>query len=612
MHLRFLKKHTERMLIMLHIDEKFKDNSPVKTVENILARLREHGFEVEEHWYDSGIEHCHSVTVTIAGTRLTANGKGVTKELARASGHAEMMERLQSGYRGAGGIEFPDVRMMNREELLDENREHFERMAHRIEETQNEHFTAEDIADHCLLFGTMERCKSVAFYDTNADRKVHIPYYFLRNLYGSNGLAAGNSAAEAIVQGFSEIVERYCQRYFLEGKLTPPDIPEEYLAQFKTAYNVIEQVRAAGYTVIVKDCSLGEGYPVVASAIVDPKTRSSRVMFGSSPVFEIALERSLTESFQGCGIKAMPFIKGFHVGKRRSTNEVEAAFTKGQANYPFEFFAKQASYEFKPVEDRSAMSNQDLVAYILRYLKMKDRTLLIRDLSHLGFHTYRLIVPGMSELHTYMFSGEPSNYRLRGDTIHVRGDLRKANAEQLKSYCLLYHNDATLVGDRPNFKAMTGVHLKLDAVQDRFFTLMSLAYAAWELKELKQAHAYASEAKLYANPQLSDYMECLCYMVELLCNGYTLDEAAHLMSRFYDLRLLVTAQVGCANGNPFENFLVTCNRKCDACAYAKMCEYPVNQSVTDRVNAAVAKFDIDAAFANLRECITNAKEKEQL
>jgi len=595
---------------MLHIDEKFKDNSPVKTVENIQDRLREHGFEVHEDWYDSGVEHCHSIGVTITGTSLSAYGKGVTRELARASGHAELMERLQSGYRGAGSLNFPDIRMMNREELLEENSALFACMAHRIEETQGEHLSAEDIVEHCLLFGTMERCKSVAFYDTASDRKVYIPYYFLRNLYGTNGLAAGNSTAEAIVQGFSEIVERYCQRYFLEGKLTPPDVPEEYLAQFKTAYNVIEQVRASGYTVIVKDCSLGEGYPVVASAIVDTKNRSSRVMFGSSPVFEIALERSLTEVFQGCAIKAMPFIKGFHVGKRRSTNEVEAAFTKGHANYPFEFFAKQASYEFKPVEDRSGLSNQDLLAYILRYLKMKDRTLLIRDLSHLGFHTYRLIVPGMSELHTYMFSGKPSNYRLRGDTIHVRGDLRKADTEQLKSYCLLYHNDATQVGAKPSFKAMTGIHLKLDKKQDRFFTLMSLAYAAWELKDLKQAHAYASEAKLYANPQLSDYMECLCYMVELLCNDYTLDEAAHLMSRFYDLRLLVTAQVGCANGNPFANFMVTCNHKCETCGYAKMCEYPVNQSVTDRVNAAVAKFDIDAAFANLCECIVNAKEKE--
>jgi len=595
---------------MLHIDEKFKDNSPIKTVENIQSKLREHGFEVEEEWFESGIEHCHSIGVTIAGTCLTAYGKGVTKDLARASGHAELMERLQSGYRGAGAIEFPDMRLMNRDELLEENYEHFARMAQRIEETQQEHFTAEDIADHSLFFGTMEHCKSVAFYDTDADRKVYIPYFLLRNLYGTNGLAAGNSTAEAIVQGFSEIVERYCQRYFLEGKLTPPDVPEDYLARFKTAYEVIEQVRAAGYMVIVKDCSLGEGYPVVASAIIDTKNRSSRIMFGSSPVFEIALERSLTEAFQGCAIKAMPFIKGFHVGKRRSTNEVESAFTKGRANYPFEFFAEQASYEFKPFDDRSCMSNQDLVAYILRYLKKKERTLLIRDLSHLGFHTYRLIVPGMSELHTYMFSGKPSNYRLRADTILVRGDLRKAGTEQLKEYCLLYHNDATQVDAKPNFKAMTGIQLKLDAKQDRFFTLMSLAYAAWEVKDLKQAHAYAAEAKLYANPQLRDYMECLCYMIELLINGYSLDAAAHLMSRFYDLRLLVTAQVGCANGNPFVSFLVTCNRKCDACGYAKMCEYPVNQSVTERVNAAVAKFDIDASFENLRECIMNAKEME--
>ena len=127
---------------MMHIDEKFKDNSPVKTVENIRNLLHEHGIEVEEKWNDSGIDHCHSMRLTIAGTTFGTNGKGVSKELARASGHAELMERLQSGYCGAGNLQFPDFAETSKEDLLRENRKYFTAIAERIEQTEQRKFTA--------------------------------------------------------------------------------------------------------------------------------------------------------------------------------------------------------------------------------------------------------------------------------------------------------------------------------------------------------------------------------------------------------------------------------------------------------------------------------------
>ena len=80
---------------MKNIDERFKDASPVDTVNRIRRLMQTNGFGVEEEWRESGIKNCFSVRVTIAGTKLSSFGKGVTKELARASGHAELMERLQ-------------------------------------------------------------------------------------------------------------------------------------------------------------------------------------------------------------------------------------------------------------------------------------------------------------------------------------------------------------------------------------------------------------------------------------------------------------------------------------------------------------------------------------
>ena len=112
----------------VHIDEKFKDASPVDTVSRILGILNEAGLSVTEKWNESGVINCYSLRVTIDGTGLGTNGKGVTKELARASGYAELMERLQTGNLGVGKIVYNDSKLVDREELLNTTRGLFERI----------------------------------------------------------------------------------------------------------------------------------------------------------------------------------------------------------------------------------------------------------------------------------------------------------------------------------------------------------------------------------------------------------------------------------------------------------------------------------------------------
>ena len=75
------------------IDEKFKDSSPVETVNKINSLLAAHGLRVTEHWSYSDVANCYALRVTVDGTAFGTNGKGVTKELANASAHAELMER---------------------------------------------------------------------------------------------------------------------------------------------------------------------------------------------------------------------------------------------------------------------------------------------------------------------------------------------------------------------------------------------------------------------------------------------------------------------------------------------------------------------------------------
>lgn len=137
------------------------------------------------------------------------------------------------------------------------------------------------------------------FYSVTEDKLVYVPKQLLMPLFSSTGNCAGNTAQEAIVQGISEIVERWFQRHFLCLDIVPPTIPEDYLRQFSRAYNTITDIRSKGYDVIVKDCSMGSGYPVIATAVIDKRKHTYHVHLGASPIFEIALGRSLTETFQG-------------------------------------------------------------------------------------------------------------------------------------------------------------------------------------------------------------------------------------------------------------------------------------------------------------------------
>ncbi|MBF8984390.1 YcaO-like family protein [Lutibacter sp. B2] len=92
--------------------------------------------------------------------------------------------------------------------------------------------------------------------------------------------------------------------------MTPPTIPKSYLEDFPKINNMIKQIDSNGnYEVIVKDCSLNKGYPVVCVLYINKDDQTYFIKFGAHPIFEIAVERTLTELFQGQNIKSMKGVK---------------------------------------------------------------------------------------------------------------------------------------------------------------------------------------------------------------------------------------------------------------------------------------------------------------
>ena len=83
---------------MQDVNIRFKDFPPEVTVARIKGILEDLGIQLTEYWNDSGIENCWSLRVN-SDTLFPcgSNGKGVSKELARASAYGEFIERIPCG-----------------------------------------------------------------------------------------------------------------------------------------------------------------------------------------------------------------------------------------------------------------------------------------------------------------------------------------------------------------------------------------------------------------------------------------------------------------------------------------------------------------------------------
>ena len=76
---------------------RYKEVTPAETVKKLKKLLDELGIEVEEKWSDKSSVDTYSLRITIKGTDIGQNGKGMTKEFAMASAYAEFFERFQNG-----------------------------------------------------------------------------------------------------------------------------------------------------------------------------------------------------------------------------------------------------------------------------------------------------------------------------------------------------------------------------------------------------------------------------------------------------------------------------------------------------------------------------------
>ena len=122
----------------------------------------------------------------------------------------------------------------------------------------------------------------------------------------SNGCAAGNTLAEAIVQGFLELVERDAYAIWWYNRLQRPEVD---LGQFQDSYvrDLQSQLGENGRRLWVLDVTSDLGVPTFVAIVHWMQNSQENIEFGSGAHFDarIALLRALTELNQFLSIGLM-------------------------------------------------------------------------------------------------------------------------------------------------------------------------------------------------------------------------------------------------------------------------------------------------------------------
>lgn len=416
---------------------KFKEKSPKETLEYIFGILEEVGIEYEEAWLPVSDIGTYSLRVTIKGTNIGSNGKGMTEEYARASAFAEFVERLQN-FKTAQNhtyvslferskfefLYFPEEKYLSAEELIDDNSAYIKMFMERRKASnasRDEKIAAFQKSQKMDYNISRERNKylCIPFYSLRENKTQYLPYMSFNTYYGSNGMCAGNTQAEALVQGMSEICERIAHRRIMTERPSFPDIPESYLKKFPEIYNMYQLVKEnKDYEVFLKDCSFGGKYPVAGLYVIEKNTGRYGLKLGAHPDYGIAMERVFTEATQGVTIKSFSqksFLDFTNRGVSSNVNIVNG-FKTSDANYPYELILSPPTYKFTEAPATLGKTNSELLENMLRDFLNDGHDILIHDCSYLGFPSYHIIIPGQSEMNL----GDDSAFEGDNTRFHVK------------------------------------------------------------------------------------------------------------------------------------------------------------------------------------------------
>lgn len=387
--------------------KKYKEKSPQETIDKIINILNFLKIETSilENISDDG-SYSYYISCFYNGKKIGfSNGKGTTKEFALASGLAEFMERLSNDF-----LKAENYFLLNKK-LMEESFETNNFFVHHDEKilTIPELMSNEIILELYKTYGTVflsflhgkdkdAKFITLPFKNVHNDKIGYLPIYDtgISLLFGSNGMCAGNSEKEALIQGISELLERYCLiESFLYSDIDIPNIPLSILDKYPYIKKICDEFKKNNFSVQIKDLSFGGKFPVVGVIVKDLKTGKAKFNAGAFPVLHIALERCFTEILQNKNISSLSdSLENIFEMNHTTSFNMHKIFTTYNGHYPNRInYPTHFNYNLSAFIDdvNEEMSIPDIYEYLIRLLKNNNINCWFRDCSYYGFNAYQVL-----------------------------------------------------------------------------------------------------------------------------------------------------------------------------------------------------------------------------
>lgn len=521
----------------------FKDEKPQITAEKIKDILKNNNLKIEEHciFLNNNDNSPVSLRAALFGIDIIGtNGKGTNIDNARASAYAEFMERLQNQFLiELNGTDYnwaPDEIMTDYTDMYNDlNKKQDLLYLLNISKNILENGKANNV------FNKSDDCKFllIPFYSVKDEKAINLPIKVINILLGSNGMAAGNSLEEAIVQGLSEICERYSMFQIIKNKISMPDIPSELYMKYDNIKNMIEYYENNGYKLHIKDASLNKKLPVVCLIAEDKENNIFYMNFGAQPSLPVAIERTLTELSQGVDLKDKSKVlnskKLFNFYSKSAFN-----FIKNHINYLCErfalyggsfeyneylnqqFFENKNSYEFSSdawINNDDKPTNKELLNFIMNNIKdITNNDIYIRDVSFLGFPSVQIFIPEMSVIKQY-----------NNENIAMENNLYKWSKYDGSNNSP--YNDIESLKTAVQYRLLFGIapyYLEISMLPDEYIALLCSIIT----KETKNIELYA-DILIERNNLKKEFNEKGILRIKIIKDFYTQNKSYEELNKIY-------------------------------------------------------------------------------
>ena len=392
-----------------------KDAPLEETIATARALLNRHGFPIELVSAKNPVRNCWSVHLRSSEVpQLFTNGKGGSLLASEASAILEFFERISTN------LFFEDYYLGKSEETDDflfYPQEkwfpvadpsvipiHHPDGTELLSETLRNYYDPDGELTPNLLYDsnsdpTGRGIVTLPFEHIGSQETVYFPISILTNIYGSNGMAAGNTPTECRAQAVAEIIERYVKKRIITEGICLPDVPQEVLNRYPNIQKDIEELREHGFPVLVKDASLDGQFPVICVLLINPEDGGCYASFGASCRFEVALERTVTELLQGRGLDQLHVFEcpSHDIDSVSDSLNIESHFINSVGLLSWKMFGDQPDYAFHDWDFQGSTSEE--YNQLTSIVHAHHFEAYCAEYSHCGIYTCRIIVPGMSDIY---------------------------------------------------------------------------------------------------------------------------------------------------------------------------------------------------------------------